>query len=115
MTTQQHTSNAGGLDWLEFLRAGADQHKPTFRQLLAEGLSKPAIETLFIARDGISAGSTATEVADFLRFSQEAYPIAVADVWPDGTPEHWCQHAEWFEGRQPFCRNCGVLRSAVAT
>lgn len=110
-----NTSNTGGLDWLEFLRAGADQHKPTFRQLLAEGVSKPAIETLFIARDGIAAGSTPDQVADFLRLSQEAYPIAVEDVWPEGVPEHWtCQHREWLEGRVPFCTTCGTLRSAVA-
>lgn len=83
------TTTDDSLDWLEVVHAGTDRNKPTFRQLRDEGLSREAIETLLIARDGIACGSTPEQVADFLRLSQDAYPVDVEDVWPDGVPEHW--------------------------
>lgn len=87
MTQPQSTPDAA--DWLAFVRAGADEHKPTYAQLRAEGLTEDAIQTLFIARDGLAAGSSAEQVADFLRLSQRDYPVTEQDVRPLGKPARW--------------------------
>ena len=86
----------------------------SYTQLRREGLSNRAIETYVIARDAMRSCS-AEDVAAFLRVSHNDYPVDVEDVWPAGVPEHrTCAHDLWFEGRVPFCVDCGTLRTAVA-
>lgn len=76
------------ISYLEFVGVGtSDAHKPTYRQLLDEGLSQTAIETLMLSRDALAI-MPATEVGDWINLSVRHHPITLAEVYPDGPPCH---------------------------
>ena len=79
----------GSIDYLELVGVGSH---PTFTQLRGEGLSRTAIETLLLSHDALDAGMSPDAVADFIRDSQDAYPVTVADVYPHGAP---CRCETW--------------------
>ena len=81
----------GSIDYLELVGVGSH---PTFTELRGEGLSRTAIETLLLSHDALDAGMSPDAVADFIRDSQEGYPVTVEDVWPQGTPAHWLTEGE---------------------